>query len=357
MTSPNGSPPDPNYQNPNDSELPPAAPGYGQPYGTPPAPAYGQPPAPEYGANPAPSPYGVPPAPTTALDATSETTHDVPPAPTLGGAPESTYGAPPAYGQTPEPEYGQSAQSTYDAPGGAPYGQPAPAYGQQPPTYGQQPYGQQPPAPASGAYQQQPYGEPPAYGNYAAPGAPGGAWAGGEPPIGQPYYGIGFIEAIKRFFIKYATFSGRASRSEFWWVYLFTIIVNAVFGILGRAGEGNALGTIASSLEGIWNLAIIVPSIALLVRRLHDSNKSGWFAFLPYGLYAGGFIAFIIALLTGAGGIADAFSGGGFSLSGIAVIIAIIGILALLAGFISWIVLAVSGSDPAGARFDQQTLA
>lgn len=339
MTSPNGNPPDLNYHNPNDSGQPPAAPGYGQSYGAPPAPEadaygsaapnpYGQPPAPEHGAAPAPSPYGAPPAP----------------APTLGAASEATYGAPPAYGQAPAPEYGQPAPAAYGTPGGAPYGQSAP-------DYGQQPYAQQP-APAPGAYQQQPYGEPPAYGNYAAPGVPAGGAS-----LDQPYYGIGFIEAIKRFFLKYATFSGRASRSEFWWVYLFLLIVNVVFGILGQIGSNNVLGTIVSGLEGIWGLAIIVPSIALLVRRLHDSNMSGWFAFLPYGLYVGGILAFFVALLTGAGGIADALSGGGFSLSGSAAFVAIIGLLAFFAGFISWIVLAVRGSDPAGARFDQQPLA
>jgi uncharacterized membrane protein YhaH (DUF805 family) len=74
-----------------------------------------------------------------------------------------------------------------------------------------------------------------------------------------------FQTAIKTCFQKYATFTGRASRSEFWWFALFTFLVSA------------ALGMVSQTLQGLFSLAVLVPSIAVGVRRLHDIGKSGWF--------------------------------------------------------------------------------
>ncbi len=86
-------------------------------------------------------------------------------------------------------------------------------------------------------------------------GAPYGATAA-EPPINMPWYGIDFVNAIKRFFTKYATFSGRASRGEFWWVMLFLFLVSFVFNMLTRASS------FFNVLSAIWGLAILVPQIA-----------------------------------------------------------------------------------------------
>ena len=120
-----------------------------------------------------------------------------------------------------------------------------------------------------------PYGNP---GGVALP-------AQGEAPLDQPLYGASFGQAIKRFFKKYATFSGRASRSEFWFFALFNAIVYTVlyglaigFGLAGSdpaTGEMGAGGTLPTLLIGLYGLAIIIPSIALSVRRLHDGNFSG----------------------------------------------------------------------------------
>ncbi|MGE0666283.1 MAG: DUF805 domain-containing protein [Sphingomonadales bacterium] len=71
---------------------------------------------------------------------------------------------------------------------------------------------------------------------------------------------------------KYADFNGRAPRSEFWWFYLAVIIAYIVVGIVG----GLILGRFAGALIGLLGLAIIVPSLALTARRLHDVDKSGW---------------------------------------------------------------------------------
>src|SRR6185312_8282818 len=60
------------------------------------------------------------------------------------------------------------------------------------------------------------------------PSAPVAVPGNGGVPLDQPLYGASFGQAIKRFFTKYATFSGRASRSEYWWVQLFNFIIVAV---------------------------------------------------------------------------------------------------------------------------------
>ncbi|MFL4480532.1 DUF805 domain-containing protein, partial [Paeniglutamicibacter sp. ORCA_105] len=99
-----------------------------------------------------------------------------------------------------------------------------------------------------------------------------------ENSLELPRYGAKFGEAIQRFFKKYATFSGRASRSEYWWVALFSVIVSIVAQIIttvggistadpatGAPGMGAMAGTVIAILFG---LATLVPSIAVSVRRL-----------------------------------------------------------------------------------------
>jgi uncharacterized membrane protein YhaH (DUF805 family) len=93
-----------------------------------------------------------------------------------------------------------------------------------------------------------------------------------QAPVGlsQPLRGASFADAVQRFFKKYNVFTGRASRSEFWYWELAGLIVGIVFAVL-RAVSG-----IFVVLEIIWGLAIIVPSVALAARRLHDIGRSGW---------------------------------------------------------------------------------
>lgn len=95
---------------------------------------------------------------------------------------------------------------------------------------------------------------------------------------------MGFTEAVKTVFSKYATFSGRATRSEFWWFYLFNIImywgltiIGMVIGGASNGAEGMlAGGGIGMVLTILYGLAIIIPTISVCVRRLHDTNRSGW---------------------------------------------------------------------------------
>ena len=73
-----------------------------------------------------------------------------------------------------------------------------------------------------------------------------------------------FIDSIKTCFSKYADFTGRASRSEFWWWALFTIIASI------------SLSVISDKLSLLFSLATLIPYIAVTTRRLHDIDKSGW---------------------------------------------------------------------------------
>ena len=74
---------------------------------------------------------------------------------------------------------------------------------------------------------------------------------------------MSFGEALKRCFTQYATFSGRARRSEYWYFFLLNMLVSLIGGAL------------LPPLAGIYALAVIIPTIAVGVRRLHDIGKSG----------------------------------------------------------------------------------
>lgn len=145
---------------------------------------------------------------------------------------------------------------------------------------------------------------------YGPPG-PGEPYDGASSPaeLNRPLYGASFGQSISRFFKNYATFSGRASRSEYWWLTLFMLLISIVFGVLigiSTATAGvNADGT--AELPGLaiallvvlslFGLATIVPSIALQWRRLHDANLAGPFYFLSLIPSVGGLIVFIMSVL------------------------------------------------------------
>jgi uncharacterized membrane protein YhaH (DUF805 family) len=89
---------------------------------------------------------------------------------------------------------------------------------------------------------------------------------------------MSFGAAIASFFSKYATFSGRARRSEFWFAVLFTTLVSIAISIVWPSTTVvlDGMSFQQSSLpSNLWQLAILVPSIALSVRRLHDVGRKG----------------------------------------------------------------------------------
>ena len=92
------------------------------------------------------------------------------------------------------------------------------------------------------------------------------------------------MEAVKTCFRKYAVFKGRARRSEYWKFVLFNLIVSAVFMTLSmlladRSGGGNSFN-FAYALMTVYSIAVILPSLAVMARRLHDGGRSAGFLFL-----------------------------------------------------------------------------
>lgn len=85
-----------------------------------------------------------------------------------------------------------------------------------------------------------------------------------------------FLLALK----KYATFSGRSQRSEYWYFFLFYLLIVLALGLvdsaLGTFVEEEGLGL----LSGVFVLGMLIPSIAVGVRRLHDIGRSGWWLFI-----------------------------------------------------------------------------
>jgi len=77
-----------------------------------------------------------------------------------------------------------------------------------------------------------------------------------------------FPESIKTVIAKYATFDGRASKSEFWWWVLFVFLVSL------------ATSMVSNVLSGLFSLAVLLPNLAVGARRLHDTDRSGWLQLL-----------------------------------------------------------------------------
>lgn len=117
---------------------------------------------------------------------------------------------------------------------------------------------------------------------------------------------MGLFEAVKSVFSKYATFQGRASRSEYWFFYLFNIlleigllIVGLILGAIVGDGTGALAGMgIAYVLLCIYGLIALIPSISVFVRRMHDIGRSGWWYWLALVPLVG-VIILLVFLLTG----------------------------------------------------------
>ena len=84
----------------------------------------------------------------------------------------------------------------------------------------------------------------------------------------------GIPDAVRVVFSKYVTFSGRAGRPEFWWFTLFWILVSFGLGILDAILFGGMDN--AQPFGGLWSLGVILPSLAVGARRLHDIGRSAW---------------------------------------------------------------------------------
>jgi uncharacterized membrane protein YhaH (DUF805 family) len=201
-------------------------------------------------------------------------------------APQSQPSAP-SYHQTnyEQPTYGQSTPD--------PYGQPI--YGQQP-TYGQ-PYTQQ--------YLQEPgYDQAPGYGQQYGQGLAPYTTAYDSSP--RP--SVTMTQAVKLWLKNWKNFSGRASRSEYWWTALALGILWTIMGVIfaivlvvtAAASNGSdavisAALLIMMAVMAVVGLAQLVPSLSLGIRRLHDTSQSGWLCLINFVPYVGGIISIVLA--------------------------------------------------------------
>jgi uncharacterized membrane protein YhaH (DUF805 family) len=86
---------------------------------------------------------------------------------------------------------------------------------------------------------------------------------------------MSFTQAVRSGFANYVNFSGRATRSEFWWWQLFTLLVAFVAGMID-----GAVGLNSDTIPYLWALVTLLPGLAVSVRRLHDIDMSGWWLFI-----------------------------------------------------------------------------
>lgn len=96
---------------------------------------------------------------------------------------------------------------------------------------------------------------------------------------------------------KYATFDGRARRKEYWMFYLFYILIVFVAAVVdGMIGNQSAV------VASLASLALLLPFLAVTVRRLHDTDRSGWWVLIGLIPLIGGLVLFIFACLDGTEG-------------------------------------------------------
>ncbi|MFV0427113.1 MAG: DUF805 domain-containing protein [Beutenbergiaceae bacterium] len=172
-----------------------------------------------------------------------------------------------------------------------------------------------PPPPATGTNTAGQYGQPPAYGTPGSsyPGPPSSGYeywtprpSATDPGLDLPWYGIGFWQAVTRAHKKATRFDGRASRGEYWWFYLWLLLLSMVTVVLGTtvvllsidySAAEPAPSPIAFVVYGLLMLGSTLEallSIPLTIRRLHDAGYSGWMYATALIPYAGSVILIIL---------------------------------------------------------------
>ena len=112
---------------------------------------------------------------------------------------------------------------------------------------------------------------------------------------------MSFATAVKAFWSNYTNFKGRARRSEYWFIQLFLIVTNVAVAVIDLAlMNGDVKRFIANGGGGIvgliWIFATIVPALAVLIRRLHDTNRSGWWALIVLVPLAGAIVLLVFTV-------------------------------------------------------------
>ncbi len=102
-----------------------------------------------------------------------------------------------------------------------------------------------------------------------------------------------YLEVLK----KYAVFNGRARRKEYWFFFLFSIIITIVLSIIDVAAGSFDAKTGLGLFSGIYTLAVLIPSLAVSVRRLHDTDRSGWWLLISLIPIIGGLVILVFVVL------------------------------------------------------------
>lgn len=106
---------------------------------------------------------------------------------------------------------------------------------------------------------------------------------------------------------RYADFNGRSRRKEYWMFFLFTVILYLIIAMIaalmgGFSGSSGQPSGLALGLFGVVVLGLLIPSLAVQVRRFHDQDKSGWFVLLNFIPYIGGIVVLVFMFLEGTRG-------------------------------------------------------
>ena len=107
-----------------------------------------------------------------------------------------------------------------------------------------------------------------------------------------------YFEVLK----KYAVFDGRARRKEYWFFalfnFIFTLVLSAIDGMFGTFNAESAIGVLSS----IYVLAVFLPAIGVTIRRLHDTDRSGWWILISLIPVIGAIWVFVLLVLDGTAG-------------------------------------------------------
>ena len=107
---------------------------------------------------------------------------------------------------------------------------------------------------------------------------------------------MSFTDAVSSVLRQYAGFTGRARRAEYWWFFLFTVLVSMVAGIIdGMLGTMTTYGV--GFVGTVASLALLLPGLAVSVRRLHDTDRSGWWV-LSFLIPIAGFVLWLVFMLS-----------------------------------------------------------
>jgi uncharacterized membrane protein YhaH (DUF805 family) len=122
---------------------------------------------------------------------------------------------------------------------------------------------------------------------------PGGSLASRVAQGGFPVHW--YTDVIRR----YAEFDGRSGRPEFWWFMLWNLVITVVVYLVGIAVLGSARGGLLADLYG---LLVLLPSLGVEIRRLHDTNRTGWWVLLAVIPIVGAIVLIVFFALAGTAG-------------------------------------------------------